>query len=85
MPQSTQPRLSELRVGLLVLAALAILAVVIFALSGDISLPWLNRKTTGTSATRYMSHGCKPGAPQIPVVAFASLARPKVRPRYKMP
>ena len=46
MPQTTQPRLSELRVGLLVLAALAILAVVIFTVSGDISLPWLNRKTT---------------------------------------
>jgi phospholipid/cholesterol/gamma-HCH transport system substrate-binding protein len=45
MPQSTQPRFSELRVGLLVLAALAILALVIFAVSGDISLPWLNRKT----------------------------------------
>jgi phospholipid/cholesterol/gamma-HCH transport system substrate-binding protein len=46
MPQTTQPRLSELRVGLLVLVALAILALVIFAVSGDISLPWINRKTT---------------------------------------
>jgi phospholipid/cholesterol/gamma-HCH transport system substrate-binding protein len=45
MPQSTQPRFSELRVGLLVVAALAILALVIFAVSGDISLPGLNRKT----------------------------------------
>ncbi len=45
MPQSTQPRFSELRVGLLVLAALAILALVIFAVSGDLSLPGLNRTT----------------------------------------
>jgi phospholipid/cholesterol/gamma-HCH transport system substrate-binding protein len=46
MPQTTKPRFSELRVGLLVLAALVILMLVIFAVSGDISLPWLNRKTT---------------------------------------
>lgn len=46
MPQNTKPRFSELRVGLLVMAALAILMLVIFAVSGDISLPWLNRKAT---------------------------------------
>ena len=37
MPQNKPARLSELRVGLLVLLALAILVLVIFAVSGDLS------------------------------------------------
>lgn len=39
MPQNKPARLSELRVGLLVLLALAILVLVIFAVSGDLKLP----------------------------------------------
>jgi len=46
MPQIKQRSLSELRVGLLVLLALAILILVIFTVSGDISLPGLRGKTT---------------------------------------
>ena len=46
MPQNTQPGFSQLRVGLLVLAALAILTLVIFAIAGDISLPGFGKKTT---------------------------------------
>src|SRR5437879_13438015 len=38
MPQKKQSSLAELRVGILVLASLAILILVIFAVSGDISL-----------------------------------------------
>lgn len=45
MPQIKQRSLSELRVGLLVLLALAILILVIFTVSGDISLPGLRGKT----------------------------------------
>jgi len=45
MPQIKQKNLSELRVGLLVLLALAILILVIFTVSGDISLPGLRGKT----------------------------------------
>jgi len=45
MPQIKQKSLSELRVGLLVLLALAILILVIFTVSGDISLPGLRGKT----------------------------------------
>lgn len=44
MPQSKQPALSQLRVGLLVLAALAVLIVTLFAVSGDLSLPGFSRK-----------------------------------------
>src|SRR5215475_4320816 len=46
MPQVKQKNISELRVGLLVLLALAILILVIFTVSGDISLPVLRGKTT---------------------------------------
>jgi phospholipid/cholesterol/gamma-HCH transport system substrate-binding protein len=45
MPQIKQKSLSELRVGLLVVLALAILILVIFTVSGDISLPGLSGKT----------------------------------------
>lgn len=44
MPQSKQPALSQLRVGLLVLAALAVVIVTIFAVSGDLSLPGFGSK-----------------------------------------
>lgn len=44
MPQSKQPVFSQLRVGLLVLAALAVIIVTIFAVSGDLSLPGFSRK-----------------------------------------
>jgi phospholipid/cholesterol/gamma-HCH transport system substrate-binding protein len=45
MPQKKQTSLSGLRVGLLVLASLVILVMVIFAVSGDLSLPFVGRKT----------------------------------------
>lgn len=45
MPQYKQKSWSELRVGILVLVSLAILILVIFAVSGDISLPGLTRTT----------------------------------------
>jgi phospholipid/cholesterol/gamma-HCH transport system substrate-binding protein len=46
MPQNKQPGFSQLRVGLLVLMALGILVFVIFAISGDVSLPGFGKKTT---------------------------------------
>lgn len=46
MPQSKTSRLSELRVGLLVLLALAILVLVIFAVSGDLKVPGFGKTTT---------------------------------------
>ncbi len=46
MPQKKQYGWAELRVGLLILGAIAILILAVFAASGDISLPWLNKKTT---------------------------------------
>ena len=45
MPQNTTPKLSQLRVGLLVLSALAILTFVIFSIAGDVSFPGFNKKT----------------------------------------
>lgn len=45
MPQQKQTSLTGLRVGLLVLASLIILILVIFAVSGDLSLPFVGRKT----------------------------------------
>jgi len=46
MPQSKTSRLSELKVGFLVLLALAILVLVIFAVSGDLKIPGFGKKTT---------------------------------------
>jgi phospholipid/cholesterol/gamma-HCH transport system substrate-binding protein len=46
MPQTKQTTISQLRVGLLVLAALAILILTIFAVSGDLRIPGLNKTTT---------------------------------------
>ncbi|MFN0111599.1 MAG: MlaD family protein [Blastocatellia bacterium] len=46
MPQNKTARLSELRVGLLVLLALAILILVIFAVSGDLKIPGFGKTTT---------------------------------------
>ncbi len=46
MPQSKTARLSELKVGFLVLLALAILVLVIFAVSGDLKIPGFGKKTT---------------------------------------
>ena len=45
MPQSKQTGFADLRVGLLVLLALAILIFVIFAVSGDIKFPGLGKTT----------------------------------------
>ena len=45
MPQQKQTSFSGLRVGLLVLASLVILILVIFAVSGDLTLPFVSRKT----------------------------------------
>jgi phospholipid/cholesterol/gamma-HCH transport system substrate-binding protein len=45
MAQKKQLSFSGLRVGLLVLASLIILIMVIFAVSGDLSLPFVSRKT----------------------------------------
>jgi len=45
MPQNKPARLSELRVGLLVLLALAILILVIFAVSGDLKFPGFGKTT----------------------------------------
>jgi len=45
MAQRKQTSFSELRVGILVLSALAILMLVIFAVSGDIKLPGFSRTT----------------------------------------
>jgi phospholipid/cholesterol/gamma-HCH transport system substrate-binding protein len=46
MAQRKQASFSELRVGILVLSALAILILVIFAVSGDIKLPGFSRTAT---------------------------------------
>lgn len=46
MPQNKPARLAELRVGLLVLLALAILVLVIFAVSGDLKFPGFGKTTT---------------------------------------
>ncbi len=46
MAQRKQASFSELRVGILVLSALAILILVIFAVSGDIKLPGIGRTAT---------------------------------------
>ena len=43
MAQRKQASFSELRVGILVLSALAILILVIFAVSGDIKLPGIGK------------------------------------------
>ena len=45
MPQSKTARLAELKVGLLVLLALAILVLVIFAVSGDLKIPGFGKTT----------------------------------------
>ncbi len=45
MTQNKSARLSELRVGLLVLLALAILILVIFAVSGDLKIPGFGKTT----------------------------------------
>lgn len=45
MPQNKPARLSELRVGVLVLLALAILVLVIFAVSGDLKVPGFSKTT----------------------------------------
>jgi len=45
MAQRKQTSLSELRVGILVISALAILMLVIFAVSGDIKLPGFSKTT----------------------------------------
>jgi len=61
MPQHKQTSLAGLRVGILVLVSLAILILVIFAVSGDIKLPGLS--TTATVKT-YMASvdGLRKGA-----------------------
>lgn len=46
MPQNKPPRLAELRVGLLLLLALAVLVLVIFAVSGDLKVPGFGQTTT---------------------------------------
>ncbi|MFN0120094.1 MAG: MlaD family protein [Blastocatellia bacterium] len=46
MPRQKQYAFADLRVGLLMAGAIAILIFGIFAATGDIRLPWLNRKTT---------------------------------------
>jgi phospholipid/cholesterol/gamma-HCH transport system substrate-binding protein len=46
MPQKKQYGLSDLRVGLLVLGAIVILILALFAATGDVSLPGFGRKTT---------------------------------------
>jgi phospholipid/cholesterol/gamma-HCH transport system substrate-binding protein len=46
MAQRKQASFSELRVGILVLSAVAILTLVIFAVSGDIKLPGIGKTTT---------------------------------------
>ena len=45
MPKSKQTSLSELRVGILVVTSLAILMLVVFAISGDIKFPGMNKTT----------------------------------------
>ncbi len=61
MAQRKQASLSELRVGILVLSALAILILVIFAVSGDIKLPGLGG--TATVRTRMATvDGLRKGA-----------------------
>ena len=61
MPQKKQSSLAELRVGFLVLLSIAILIIVIFAVSGDIKLPGLAKTTT---VRTYMSSvdGLRKGA-----------------------
>jgi phospholipid/cholesterol/gamma-HCH transport system substrate-binding protein len=61
MPQKRQASFSELRVGLLVLASIAILILVIFAVSGDIRIPGVGRTTV---VKTYMSSvdGLRQGA-----------------------
>lgn len=46
MPQTKQKSWADLRVGILVLLSLAILTLVIFAVSGDIKLPGFSKTTT---------------------------------------
>ncbi|HMV50628.1 MAG TPA: MlaD family protein [Blastocatellia bacterium] len=46
MPQNKTPRLAELRVGLLILLALAVLVLVIFAVSGDLKVPGFGQTAT---------------------------------------
>jgi phospholipid/cholesterol/gamma-HCH transport system substrate-binding protein len=46
MPRTQQASLSQLRVGLLVLAALAIMIVTIFTVSGDLRLPGITKTAT---------------------------------------
>jgi phospholipid/cholesterol/gamma-HCH transport system substrate-binding protein len=61
MAQRKQTSFSELRVGILVLSALAILILVIFAVSGDIQLPGFSR--TAAVRTRMASvDGLRKGA-----------------------
>jgi phospholipid/cholesterol/gamma-HCH transport system substrate-binding protein len=61
MAQRKQTSFSELRVGILVLSALAILILVIFAVSGDIKLPGFS--TTATVRTQMASvDGLRKGA-----------------------
>lgn len=61
MPTTKQAKLSELRVGVLVVISLAILMFVIFTVSGDIKLPWVH--TTTIVRTRMSSvDGLREGA-----------------------
>jgi phospholipid/cholesterol/gamma-HCH transport system substrate-binding protein len=61
MPQNKPKSISELRVGLLVALAIAILILVIFAVSGDISLPGLT-KTTAVKTEMNSVDGLRKGA-----------------------
>jgi phospholipid/cholesterol/gamma-HCH transport system substrate-binding protein len=61
MPQNKPKSISELRVGLLVALAIAILILVIFAVSGDISLPGLT-KTTVVKTEMNSVDGLRKGA-----------------------
>src|SRR5262245_12824561 len=53
MPRTQQTTLSQMRVGLLVLAALAILILTVFAVSGDLRVPGITK--TYTVRTRMAS------------------------------
>ncbi len=61
MPQNKTPRLSELRVGLLVLLALAILVLVIFTVSGDLKVPGFGQ-TTAVRTEMQSVDGLRKGA-----------------------
>ncbi len=62
MPQHKQASFAGLRVGILVLVSLAILLLVIFAVSGDIKLPGISRTTivkTGMSSVDGLRKGAE--------------------------